>query len=429
MFLRRLKWFVIIILLVLCTGVFIVIFNQLKLSSGYKKTLLVELPTGWLIEDGKEVYILEDHTPASGWMELDGKTYFFNEDGTYVKGKNEIDGKTCYFDEEGNLMSGWAEYENTRLYLGKDGSPDPGWLEYKGERYYIKENGEPSVGLTKMGDTYYLFDNEGALRDENYLMERVNSISSEYGPDSDISPDTLNKIGSFDLTGPQSGRLNKIIEDTSRNGAYNISFVLMDLNSGNGISYNVDKEYYSASCIKAPYITSLIVGRPEVLDYMSNTLKIIIVESDNEKYSNLRQSHGRNEFITWCKECGVNTDVCIYNYPRITAEELAKFWVHAYFYYNTDETGALIGTWLENPNASAIHSVLGPDSPHGSKIIKTQSKAGWICEDGYRSTTDAGIIYPKNSSPYLISICTDIPSDMASLEPLAEYLGELAESQ
>ena len=103
--------------------------------------------------------------------------------------------------------------------------------------------------------------------------------------------------------------------------------------------------------------------------------------------------------------------------------------VVTYFYYNTDETGALIGTWLENPNASAIHSVLGPDSPHGSKIIKTQSKAGWICENGYRSTTDAGIIYPKNSSPYLISICTDIPSDMASLEPLAEYLGELAESQ
>ena len=429
MWIRRFKWFVIAVLLVLCTGSFIVIINELAISSEYARTSLVELPTGWVYQDGKERYILEDHCPASGWMELEDKKYYFNEDGSYVTGKTDIDGKTFYFDKKGILLSGWTVYEDKKLYLSENGNPCPGWLDYNGERYYIQKNGEPSVGLNKIGEEYYLFNTEGQLRDENFLMERIDKVSSEYGSDSNISPDSLNEIGTMNLSPEEKEKLQVLIDDTSRNGAYGISFVMIDLYSGNGISYNVDKEYYSASCIKGPYITALVAGRPEVLDYMSNTLNTIIVQSDNELYSNLRKSHGRNEFIEWCKASRINTDVSIYNYPRITALELAKFWVHGYFYYNTDDTGSLIGSWLETPNVSAINKVLGPESPHGKDIIKTQSKAGWICEDGYRSTTDAGIVYPKNSSPYLISVCTDIPSDVASLEPLTAYLGELAESR
>jgi hypothetical protein len=184
--------------------------------------------------------------------------------------------------------------------------------------------------------------------------------------------------------------------------------------------------------------------KPELLETKSRTFENIIMNSDNEMYSNTRKAYGREFFGNWCEEAHVSRDTSVYHYPQLNAIKLAKLWVQNYYFFNTDEMGMQIKDWYISPNASSIYNTLGTYSQDQqangttqnsnssgsvlkSKGYRTESKAGWICEGKYRSTTDGGIIYPDGKAPYIIAIITDIPSNLSALDPLCLELNEVYE--
>ena len=119
-------------------------------------------PTGWIEENGKTYYYLEDGTAASGWAEIDGNQYYFGPDGCLQQGFRDVDGVTYYFSQDGIRASGWVDVEGRRYYLRQSGSLVTGWLSLEGQRYYLTPEGI-STGICSVDGSLYVFDRDGRL--------------------------------------------------------------------------------------------------------------------------------------------------------------------------------------------------------------------------------------------------------------------------
>ena len=119
-------------------------------------------PTGWIEENGKTYYYLEDGTAASGWTEIDGNQYYFGPDGCLQQGFRDVDGVTYYFSQDGIRASGWVDVEGRRYYLRQSGSLVTGWLSLEGQRYYLTPEGI-STGICSVDGSLYVFDRDGRL--------------------------------------------------------------------------------------------------------------------------------------------------------------------------------------------------------------------------------------------------------------------------
>ena len=119
-------------------------------------------PTGWIEENGKTYYYLEDGTAASGWTEIDGNQYYFGPDGCLQQGFRDVDGVTYYFSQDGIRASGWVDVEGRRYYLRQSGSLVTGWLGLEGQRYYLTPEGI-STGICSVDGSLYVFDRDGRL--------------------------------------------------------------------------------------------------------------------------------------------------------------------------------------------------------------------------------------------------------------------------
>ena len=413
-----------------------------KKAEGATETTTTEAPiiTGWVEEDEGTMYLNSAGDATKGIAEIDGKTYSFSDDGYLNTGwqKEGID-KRYYVNLDGTLASGWTKINDYTYYFNEDGTPYSGWLNDMGSRYYIKNNGQVATGVWEVNDTYYTFSDEGKLITSEELAEHIDEIPLNDDTDPDRKTVSDNKIytfGGYEMEFEDRKALLDVIGEMDSSGNRTIGFVMINLLNGKGIGYNVDEKVYSASCIKGPYIAALVDSRPEILEKSSNTLVQVVMNSDNQLYSNLRRSYGRQFFEEWCISADVDQDVSVYNYPRLSARNLAKLWVKNYYFFNTDEVGMQIRDWYTSPNASAIYSSLGKgsetkeaDSSESASLgYRTESKAGWFCESSKpyaTATTDGGIIYPDDNSAYAIAIITDFPSDMKRLEPLCVELNEL----
>ena len=118
--------------------------------------------TGWVEENGRTYYYLEDGTAASGWLEVDGSQYYFGPDGLLERGFRDVDGVTYYFDEDGSKVSGWIDIDGRLYYLRQGGSLVTGWLSLEGQRYYLTETGA-ATGVHQISGCTYIFDKDGRL--------------------------------------------------------------------------------------------------------------------------------------------------------------------------------------------------------------------------------------------------------------------------
>ena len=118
--------------------------------------------TGWVEENGRRFYYLEDGSAASGWLEIDGSQYYFGAEGLLESGFREVDGVTYYFREDGAKVSGWVNVDGRLYYLRQGGSLVTGWLSLEGQRYYMTETGA-AIGIYPIKDSLYIFDREGRL--------------------------------------------------------------------------------------------------------------------------------------------------------------------------------------------------------------------------------------------------------------------------
>ena len=118
--------------------------------------------TGWVEENGRTYYYLEDGTAASGWLEVDGSQYYFGSEGLLEGGFRDVDGVVYYFSGDGAKVSGWVDVDGRLYYLRQSGSLVTGWLSLDGQRYYLTETGA-ATGIVQIKDSIYLFDTQGRL--------------------------------------------------------------------------------------------------------------------------------------------------------------------------------------------------------------------------------------------------------------------------
>ncbi|MDR0499963.1 MAG: serine hydrolase [Coriobacteriales bacterium] len=215
------------------------------------------------------------------------------------------------------------------------------------------------------------------------------------------------------------------IDDISE-GGYSLSFVLYDLSNGQGLAYNADTLFYSASSIKAPYCTSLVAAQPKTLYDNYDLMYTALAYSNNVAYDSLIQNYGFNSIYSFCDDAGITIDERNPMYPFISARDLAKLWVRSWEFLGSDATEANdLAELLAAPNYSAIFPALG-------WLYPTFTKAGWFYDGaiddelGWEDITvqtepcsvDAGVVY-ASGHPYIMILMSDIPGSLESLEPLA----------
>ena len=208
-----------------------------------------------------------------------------------------------------------------------------------------------------------------------------------------------------------------------------VGFVMIDITNGQGIAYNADEQFYSASTIKGHYVASLVYQQPEMLDYYYYSIAAILWYSDNDAYQDLYDATNWSESIAqWYLEADTVLDDYNHCYPYICARDMARLWLRNYEFFSSDsEVAQELAGLYTTPNRSPINAVLGG-------IYTTYTKAGWeyetgILEDGSRYAAvanDAGIVFAgeNGSQPFIIAIMSDLDGDLESLEDLVFVLNQ-----
>lgn len=221
--------------------------------------------------------------------------------------------------------------------------------------------------------------------------------------------------GGYEMSTEVRKALDKAVSALENEG-YCVGFAMVDLSSGQAVSYHIDEEFYSASSIKGPYVVSVVRETPEALKTSYSDIEEAIVNSDNDAYFRIRQTYGWSAFSSFWSSAGNGSfqDVTRYGgYVDYTPRQLLRLWIACEEYFENGEVGAELASLYENPNYSCLHQVLGSS-------YTTRTKAGWLdaTTSTIQASCDAGIIYAGNH-PYAVVIMTDVPGDLTQLNSLA----------
>lgn len=195
-----------------------------------------------------------------------------------------------------------------------------------------------------------------------------------------------------------------------------LRFLLFDLNSGNGISYNSTEGLYCASTIKGPYAACIAETLPVCIDRSAAVMEETIQVSDNDGYRALRRTYGSKTFLTWTEEAGCEYLNPSALWPEITAHDLALMWTKMYVYFTSDTEDA---AWTADLYVDTLNSFLSEEL---GDICTVYSKAGWIDSGGYYTArNDAGIVM-KEDHPYVLVVLSDAYGEDALLQELVHTL-------
>ena len=332
-------------------------------SSGNYK-LVTKSGKTWLYKDGKKVY---------GEHKVDGSWMYITKNGGAVKNRFYYikDGKRlCYYDKKGRRLFGTHKINGVKCT-------------------FSKKNGNLTGGRTKLIQKY---------------------IGKAKGSKS------ITGIRGYTPSSSAKKRLKSAIRSVERGGR-SVSFVMVDINTMQGIAYNANKKYYSASTIKGPLVVSVVADKPSVLSSRKGTIRRILKYSDNSAYISFAKRYGFGHFNKWVKKASAKYKRSGGNrcYGYFSAKNMAKIWMQNYDYFNSSSTGRSLGKMFESPAVSSIRRTL-------KSKYTTRSKAGWIAMGGrHNVTNDSGIVYTKKGN-YIISIFSSVPSSMGRLNTLVKAL-------
>lgn len=261
--------------------------------------------------------------------------------------------------------------------------------------------------------------------DKDSLMEEVQldkdtllSIVSGLSGDEELICSNLNI-----LTSPQTKKTQNIIQRFHKNGSQ-VSFIVLDLNTGNYLSLNPDFLFYSASTIKGPYVAALNKFSPEMIDeYTEFMMENTIQWSSNEDYENLHYLYGNDVMYDMTEYTDVSDSIIDeYDwYPYLTAKDLTQLWIGAYVYFfeDTNENSEWCRSLYTDSTESFIHSALSED-------YTVYTKPGWYSDWEDVSRNDAGIVM-ADGHDYILTIMSDAFDSYDDLEELAAALDEAHE--
>lgn len=209
-----------------------------------------------------------------------------------------------------------------------------------------------------------------------------------------------------------------------------VGVVFYDLSSGRGVTYNDDVEVYGASSYKAPYALYICetlvesgqvsldgplatyggysMGWQTVRDLIENA----VVNSDNDSFMALRAAFDHAGYEDWIVSLGIDYDTALdpmSDFPTYCPRTSAKLWREMGEYLSCDtETSQWLSGLLTSTTRSFIRDGIADEQ------VLVRNKAGWISEDGYYSTCDAGLI-DIDGCTYVMGIMTSMPwSDRSS---------------
>ncbi len=226
------------------------------------------------------------------------------------------------------------------------------------------------------------------------------------------NPDGIAAFGGFEPGEEVLQQLQAASDDL----LYRHSFIMIDINTGWGVGYNLDEVYYTASSIKGPFAASFCALAPDIAVEWEDTIISMLQFSDNDAYRVLNDTYHRTYIQEWAAESCVDPSPFAWKYPHISARQMAALWLRNYEFFEQDEWGAQVGSWFESPEYSIIHDVAGG-------LYVTRSKGGWLVDEDpdHAVSIDAGIVYADNG-PYIVVIMSRVPSSLAYLGPIMEAL-------
>lgn len=219
-----------------------------------------------------------------------------------------------------------------------------------------------------------------------------------------------------------------------REAGNNAGFIVYDFSAQRGLGYNADVACFSASTIKAPFVTYVAQalvdeGRSALTDEvfedivmdgtgimadddtdtydLKTVLTNTIVYSDNTGYALLRDEYSEG-FEAWAAAAGV--DAAAWEgewYPYYTPRDLAKLWLSVGGYLRSGGgQAAFCEELLGQTGTSFIRQTLGSDH-------QVLAKAGYEIDTPWYdmgALNDAGIV-KSASGDYLIAIMSDADYD------------------
>ena len=190
---------------------------------------------------------------------------------------------------------------------------------------------------------------------------------------------------------------------------YDVGFILMDLQTGSGYSYNLDQEVYGASSFKGPV---LIYGCQEALepgilsiDTVNDSASNAIIYSDNNSYYNMRaifEEYSEISLVNWLANMNIDSDVeTDTSFPHYSVRESAKLWMNAYLYFISSESDPEIVSWAQDLFSQTEVSML---------------RAG--VDPSFALITDGGEVYINQATQ------TDQSGDQANSEENTDQSGD-----
>ena len=256
--------------------------------------------------------------------------------------------------------------------------------------------------------------------------------------------------------------------DSMESEGYSVGCFFLNLNTGQGVAYNLDTRIYGASSFKgiyAAYLSEhLADGEAGLSSSAVSLMDASVRYSDNNAFSNLRNRYDGAGFASWIESCGINSDIVHdTHFPRYSARESALLWFHIYNYLqsgtsaaqhlreiytqtnvsfirdgvgevitseaaglttdvaaSTDTSGSGVGS------ADATSSANSAANPSGAGSSATvMNKAGWIASSPrFSGLCDAGLI-ECNGTTYVMSVMSSAPDSAGNREKLTSIIGEL----
>lgn len=213
-------------------------------------------------------------------------------------------------------------------------------------------------------------------------------------------------------TGISQQTLNELqgIIDSYHAAGRRVGFALIDLNSGSGVSYNIDDYFHSASTIKGPFVIALNKYWPWELANWEGTMWNAIDWSSNYDYETLRAVFGStplemlmNDTHAW----GFDPSV---NYVTYTPRDLTKLWVGMADYLMSNEQNAW---WCRDVFDS--NSAITSRTALSWKGCTIYAKSGWVTG----SVHNEGCLVMDGDNPYVMVVMTTddwmYPQRMSSL--------------
>ncbi|MDE8702847.1 hypothetical protein PZH32_07695 [Adlercreutzia equolifaciens] len=262
-------------------------------------------------------------------------------------------------------------------------------------------------------------------RDNRYFSAGQSSAEYFYAQGGKTRPQLIKAIAkakgsglkvfgtSYSLNSSAGKKLQKAIKALSR---YKLSFVMMDLTTGAGISYNPGKVQYSASTIKGPYVAAVNKYRPSSAASAYGTMSSTIKVSSNEGYASLRSRFGHSPMLKMMAYCGISSAEMNgnRNYTYLSSRTLAKLWIGTYWYYyrETNSRSAKVRGLHAHPLNSFIDRAL---------TTPTRTKPGWFPGGGYNVQNDAGVVL-VDGHPYVLSVMSSACGQYGKLAALVQAI-------